>query len=170
MNLEELLLSNLSRSFVDHVVLSIEEQPSLFDELYPLVFSDNTKVAWRATWVLAHLQDKVPTLLDQKMLELIDFIPQAKHDGIRRSLIYIVSNAVLEEYPVEFINLCFDWMLSPKQPPAIQVYCMRSLFQICKIYPDFKPELQACLDNVEPNDYSKGFNAARKKMLIQLRK
>jgi len=170
MNIEELLSSHLSRSFVDHLVESIIEQPPLFDQLYPLVFSDNTKAAWRAAWVLAHLQIKIPTLFDDKIPEIIRFIPLAKHDGIKRSLIYIVSNANINDYPVDFINLCFDWMLSPKQAPAIQVYCMRTLYRVCKIYPDFRPELQACLDNVEQADYSNGFNAARRNMLKQLHK
>lgn len=170
MDWENLILHQLSRKLVDHLIQQIEENPALFDELFPYIYSNNQRLAWRTGWILCHLQNKAPHFLEAKLEEMITHLPQTPFHGVRRSLLYIIFNSKYEDFSVEFINQCFEWMLSPKQDPAIQVYCMYNLHKVCKVYPDFKPELIACLENMEPFDYSNGFNAARIKTLLKLRK
>ena len=101
---------------------------------------------------------------------MVSHLPQTPYHGVRRSLLIIIFNSAYKDFTVEFINQCFDWMLSPKQDPAIQVYSMYCLVKVCAVYPEFKEELIACLENVESMDYSKGFNAARIKTMKQLNK
>jgi len=170
MDAEKLLFEKLSRSKVDILVLEAIQNQALFDKLISFSFSDNKRLAWRAAWVLSHLYEKQPQLFKPHILRMMEFLPQSQIDGVRRSFIYILSNTSFNEYPVSFINLCFDWMLSPKQPVSIQVYCMYILVRVCHVYPDFKSELVACLESVNPTDYSKGFIAARRKTLKSLGK
>jgi len=80
----------------------------------------------------------------------------------------IIHNSSYQDFNVDFINQLFDWMLSPKQDVSIQVYSMYILLKVTVIYPDFKEELIALLENVEAYNYTKGFNAARIKTLVQL--
>ncbi|MDR3705356.1 MAG: hypothetical protein P4L28_05565 [Paludibacteraceae bacterium] len=170
MDAEKMLFEKLSRSKVDVLVLEAIQNQPLFDKLISLSFSDNKRLAWRAAWVLSHLHEKQPQLLEPHFAQIMEFVPQSQIDGARRSFIYILSNTSFNEYPVSFINLCFDWMLSPKQPVAIQVYCMRILVRVCKVYPDFKSELVVCLESVNTVDYSKGFASARRNVLKSLGK
>ncbi len=169
MDIEKLLLEHTSRQMVDHIVQTIMEQPVFFDELYRFTFSENKKLAWRAAWVLMHLHDKSPKLFSsEKLNEIMQTVSQLQFQGVIRSFIYILSSEKNMDYSVDFINLCFDWMLSPKQNPAIQAYCMRVLVNVCQTYPEFKEELITCLENAT-DGYSKGFMAARKNTLKQLK-
>lgn len=170
MDWENLILNQLSRKFVDHLIEKIEKNPALFEELFPFLYSDNPRMAWRTGWILCHLQKKIPQLFESKLDEMLVLLPLTPHHGVRRSILYIIFNSNYTDFTVDFINHCFEWMLSPKQDPAIQVYSMHCLKKVCDIYPDFKPELQACLENVEPMDYSKGFNAVRRNTLKKLLK
>lgn len=170
MEVERRLLESLSRSTVDLLVQDAMQSKALFDKLLSLSFSDNKRLAWRAAWTLSHLHEKKPQLFEPHIIRMMEFLPQSNIDGVKRSFIYILSNTPFDEYPVSFINLCFDWMLSPKQPVAIQVYCMRILVRVCMVYPDFKSELIVSLENVNVADYSKGFASARKNVLKSLSK
>lgn len=170
MDWEDLILHQLSRQLKDHLIEEIVNKPVLFDELFPYIYSSNQRLAWRTGWILCHLQEKAPHFFDNKLEEIVKHLHITPYHGVRRSLLIIIFNSKYEEFSVEFINQCFEWMLSPKQDPAIQVYCMYCLHKVCMIYPDFKPELIACLENIEPFDYSKGFNAARIKTLAKLQK
>lgn len=169
-DVEKLLRESLSRSIVDYLVAEVEQQPSLFDKLLSLSFSPDRRLAWRSAWVLGHLHGKKPQLFEPHIQRMMEYLPQAEIDGVRRCFIYILANTSFAEYPVSFINLCFDWMLSPKQPVSIQVYCMRILVGVCQVYPEFKSELVACLEAVNPSDYSKGFVSARRNTLKLLSK
>ncbi len=168
--LEELLSGKFARInstvLIDQIIL---ENPMLFDELYAIAFSENTKAAWRAAWVLSHLNKHDASFLENKISDLMRFIPLAKHDGISRSFLNIISSTQLSEYPVEFINLCFDWAFSPRQTSGIQGVCLKILLNICQLYPEFGEELVACLENADPNDYNKGFVAAQRNALKILR-
>ena len=169
LDIEYFLLERISRQRIDCLIEQILEKPALFDRLYPIAFGKNLKSAWRAAWVMLHLHEKNGHFLQEKMPELMRFIPLAKHDGISRSFLNIIWSAQPPEYPVEFINLCFDWTFSPKQAIAIQGICLKILLNICRLHPEFCEELTACLENANPNDYSKGFAAARRNALKKLK-
>ena len=167
--IKEILLSGISRELVDHVAEAAANEPEVFDELYALIFCDEPKVAWRATWVCEKLFEKHPVLLQGKIPELIALLPHTLHDGSRRSLLIIIEQSKAYEYfDVDFINLCFEWMLSPLQAFAVQVHCMRILTDYCEVIPEFAGELIAYLENADPVEYSPAFAAAKRKALKRL--
>ncbi len=168
MNWEDLILKKMSLELVDYLIQEIEDAPSLFEELFPLLFSDNEKMAWRTGWILCHMQKKTPFLLEPKLAELIEYLPQTRFHGVRRSILFVIFNSNYKDFSVDFINQCFEWMLSPKQDVAIQMYSMYCLEKVCVVYPDFKPELIASLETIDPQDYSKGLNSVRNKILKKL--
>lgn len=170
MDLEQVLQDNSSRLMVDYIVEQILTKPALFEDVYRIAMSSDSKHAWKAAWVMSHLIDRDTSLFEDKYSEIMNCLPKVKSDGVKRSFIYILSRSSLKEYSVEFINQCFEWLISPQQPIAVQVYSMQALWTVCKQIPELKPEFQVSLENVEPSDYSKGFVAARKKMLKLLNK
>ena len=163
--IENILLT--SPIIVNHVVQSIESEPMLFDELYAVLFHSNPKIIWRAAWVLEKVQRKMPYLLtDKKIEEILSLALKTNQNGLRRSLLLIIKNSrKYELFSVDFINQCFEWMISPQQPYAIQVYSMYILCDYCAIYPEFTNELIVCLENAPQADYSKSFVAARRKVV-----
>lgn len=170
MDLKAILSENLSRNKVDYLVNSVLDDSALFEELYALSLLPEKKIAWHAAWVLSHASEQKPSLFEGRVEELIKQTLTTPFDGVRRSFLYIISFCDARNYSVDFINACFDWMLSPKQAIAIQVYAMRILLNVCRSMPDFKQELQLCLENANPADYSKGFASCRRNALKALSK
>ena len=168
MSLETVIEQNLSRRLVDDLILEIKEHPAYFEMVFSYLSSPKQRLAWRSGWILCHLQQQAPHFFVAKQKEMMDLLLSTPYHGVRRSLLFLICHSEQTDYPVAFINQCFEWMLSPKQPPAIQVYSMYCLSKVCALYPDFTTELLVCLENVETSDYSKGFTSARKKTLIDL--
>jgi hypothetical protein len=168
---EKQLAEALSKKVIDNVVQTVLEQPALYDELYMLVESTNSKVAWRAAWALSHLCAKDSSFFTQaRMEQLTGFLLRTENESIQRTFLSIIQKLSLPDYPVELINRCFEWMLLPQKPIAIQAYCMYILVNVCKKHPEFREELIVSLENAEPSFYTKGFASARKNVLKQISK
>ena len=164
------LLRPLSRHFVDILVQEIFVNPSDAVLIYRLIFDTDVTVAWRAAWAYQKISEKHPDWLnDLQFLEIATLAISTSHGGLKRGCLSILNNLpVPNPIPVDFINACFDWMVSPKSPIAVQALSMKMLYRICVIEPAFKTEIIAYLENIDPNDYSAGFNSTRKNVLKAL--
>lgn len=170
MDYREHLSRPLSKRYVDNLVLEIFANPRDFDLVYQLIFDPDEKVRWRAAWACQKISEKYPQWFnDQHFFELANLALSTSHGGLHRGCLSIIKSISLpENIPVEFINACFDWMISPKYPIAVQAFSMRILYLICLREPDFRHELIACLENVDLECYSPGFKSTRKNILKSL--
>jgi len=164
------LLRPLSRHFVDQLVQEIFVNPSDAVLIYQLIFDPDVRVAWRAAWACQKISDKHPEWYnDHQFLEIASLTISSSHGGLQRGCLSVLNNLPIPNpIPVEFINACFEWMISPKSPIAVQALSMKMLYKICVLEPDFKTELVAYLENIDPNDYSAGFKSTRKNVLKAL--
>jgi hypothetical protein len=171
MDYREHLLRPLSLRFADILAQEIFINPSDMNIVYRLIFDPEIKVAWRAAWVCQKISDKNPDwFTDSQFAELASLAITASHGGLQRGCLSILNNLPIPvEISVEFINACFDWMISAKSPIAVQALSMKMLYRICLIEPDFKPELIAYLENIDSSVYSAGFNSTRRNVLKLLK-
>ena len=170
MDYREHLYRPLSKHFIDHLVQVVFENPVDFELVYRLIFDADDKVAWRAAWACQKISEKHSEwFTDKQFLELARTATSTLHGGLQRGCLSILNNLAFPgQIPVEFINSCFDWMISPKSPIAVQALSMKMLLRICKKEPDFKPELIAYLENIDFESYSAGFKSTRKNVLKAL--
>jgi hypothetical protein len=170
MDYREQLSRPLSKHYVDSLVLEVFDNPSDFDSVYQLIFDPNEKVRWRAAWACQKISEKYPQWFnDQHFFELANLALSTTQGGLHRGCLSIIRNISLpENIPVEFINACFDWMISPKYPIAVQALSMRIGYAICKRESDFIPEFIAYLENVDVECYSPGFKSTRKNVFKML--
>lgn len=171
MDYREHLRQPLSKRFVDILALEIFANPTDFDVVYQLIFDDNEKVAWRAAWACQKISAKHPEWFNNiHFIELAKLTISTKQGGLQRGCLSVLNNIPLpNSIPVEFINACFDWMVSFKSPIAVQALSMKMLLRICQKEPDFKPELVAYLENIDFENYSAGFKSTRKHVLNTLK-
>jgi hypothetical protein len=164
------LLRPLSRHFVNQLVQEIFETPSDVDVIYQLIFDNDSNLAWRGAWACQKISEKHPEWFNgNQFAEIASLTISTSHGGLKRGCLSILNNLLLPDpIPVEFINACFEWMVSPKSPVSVQALSMKMLHRICKIEPAFKIELQSYLENINTNDYSAGFNSTRKNVLKAL--
>lgn len=167
MDYREHLSRPLSKHYADNLVLEIFANPSDFDVVYQLIFDTDEKVRWRAAWACQKISEKYPQWFnDQNFLELTNLALTTSHGGLHRGCLSIIKNISLpQNIPVEFINACFEWMISPKYPIAVQALSMKIVYSICLRESDFIPEFIAYLESVDVECYSPGFKSTRKNIL-----
>ena len=171
MDYREHLRQPLSKHFVDILALEIFANPTDFDVVYQLIFDENEKVAWRAAWACQKISEKHPEWFsDQHFEELSALVISTSHGGLLRGCLSVINNIALPQcLSVEFINACFDWMISAKSPIAVQALSMKILLRICHKEPEFKQELSVVLENIDFENYSSGFKSVRKNILNALK-
>jgi hypothetical protein len=166
------LLRPLSKRYIDQLVENIFNCPIDFPILFQLLFDEDEKVAWRAAWACSKISELKPNFFTPHQVdEIVILSLSTPSGGVRRGCLSILFHLPLPNpVPVELINSCFDWMVSPKSPIAVQAYAMKILYRICLKEPDFKMELIAYLETIDFQSYSAGFNSTRKNILKSLNK
>jgi hypothetical protein len=153
------------------MVMEVLASPTDFEAVYCLIFDPDEKVAWRAAWACQKISEKHPEWFTVKQfIDMASLTISKSHGGLQRGCLSILNNLPIPgSISVEFINSCFDRMVSLKSPVSIQCLSMKILSRICIIEPDFKPELQAYLENIDPGAYSAGFISTRTHVLKALK-
>lgn len=164
------LYQPLTTHFIDFVVAAVYANPADFEVVYQLVYDENITVAWRAAWACQKISEKHPEwFTEEQFLELTALAIATNQQGLRRGCLSTLCNLKLPEpLPVELINACFDWMVSPHEAIAVQAKSMRLLQNICRVIPEFKSELKICLETIDHECYSAGFKSTRKNVLKEL--
>ena len=164
------LSETIGKKEVDWVVEVVMYDAGLFDSVFSMIFEPDEKIAWHAAWVIEKVSEMDTELFsDEKYRQLTTLVIINKHQGLQRLCLSTLFNLpVIQPISVEFINLCFNQMLSIRQSVGVQVLSMKILTKICLIEKDFVPELIASLENVEENNYSAGFIACKKYVLKSL--
>lgn len=150
MNNAELLKSNLSRRIIDEITFTILNDDSKFLELFQLLNHSDYKIAWRATWACEKIIENKPTIINDDSFEKIISLTLSTQIVGQRRLLLSIINKLQSNFPippVSIINNCFDWMISEKQPVAVQSLSLKILTDYCRLEPDLKLELFAYLDN-----------------------
>ncbi|MDR2841366.1 MAG: hypothetical protein LBV75_08965 [Paludibacter sp.] len=172
MDYVEILNSPLNQiNITDLAAQVVRDYPNDFSEILELSACSDEKIAWRASWLIEKISELRADFFTPQVLDkIIKLTTGSRFQGVQRSLLSVLLNVKLPpELSVEFINMCFERMISPKAPVAIQVLSMKILYKFAEIEPDFLSELQACLHAVNEQDYSAGWQAARRNVLKSIK-
>ena len=170
MNFRDVLAHRLTMEEVHLVRDELISDKEQFADFFQLIFQDPYKIAWQAAWICEKVSEvDVSLFTDEDYHQLIDFTLTNKEDSLQRLCLSVLLNLPLRKpLSVEFINNCFEQMVSPKKPVGVQVLSMKNLHKICLVEPDFADEMLACLENLDYINYSSGFIAARKNVIKSL--
>jgi len=167
-SLKDLLMLELSRRNTDMVADLILQKPDLLEELFATFLRNEEPVSRRAAWVIDTITEERNDLLTPFLDKIIAALPQFGHDGLKRhSLRMLARSAISIDRLGELMNLCFEWLTSPKEAVATKIYCMEILYQISVKEPDLKKELA---DSIEwrMQEESPGFRNRASKLLTKL--
>lgn len=159
------------RKYIDPIVEQVTTSPALFPILYALTEDEEEKTAWRATWACEKLSISLPSLFIERREELMQRAMHCPHGGIRRLLLNILLHLpVPQPIDVAFLDFCLNGMLSPAETIAGQAVCMKLAYSLCLKEPELMSELQAYLENMEPEYYAPALQSARNNILKKIRK
>ncbi|PKQ66970.1 hypothetical protein [Labilibaculum manganireducens] len=146
------------------VAQSIAENPMYINELWDICIS-NEKHSWRATWILDKIYDIAPDLVRLYLPQMIELVPTLSNESKLRQYLKLIS---LEPLPGnvsgDFINYCFDALISSTSAIAIKVYAMQILYNFSLQEPDIQNELALVIEEQMENG-SAGYCSRARKIL-----
>ena len=169
-SLTGLLMVENSRRNTDLIANLVFNKPELFDELVEIYLRNEEPVSRRAVWAVDTVAEKLPKLLERYIESIAEALPRFEYDGLKRLSLRMLSRSPLpQKYFGELMNICFDWLISPKESVAVKIYAMEILYRMSGMEPELKKELA---DSIEwrITEGTPGFKSRGKKTLNKLYK
>ncbi len=164
MDLEKLLDPFPVKEEAILVAQSIAKNPKYVKELWEICISDK-KHSWRATWLMDKVYDIAPDLIRLYLPQMIELVPSLSNESKLRQYLKLIS---LEPLPSnisgDFINYCFDALISGTSAIAIKVYAMQILYNFSLQEPDLQNELALIIEGGLENG-SAGYCSRAKRIL-----
>lgn len=122
----------------------------ILGKLLDYSFSDDKKLAFRASWTLSKVHDKIPEVVVPHLTRLIESLDNIDNESVQRSFLRIVSlsdlNLVSARNQGILADHCFRMMKSGSSAIAIKAYSMEIIYKLTKIYPELANELSATVN------------------------
>ena len=132
------------------------------------VFDSDYRVARSALWGLTKATNEELSDLQVILNELIDKAMQTENSSVRRLTLNIIERLTLEEDDMrtDFLDFCFEHMVSVEEFPGIQTLCMKLAYRMCTFYPELMDELKRTLEAMEIDYYKPAVKCLRNRILI----
>ena len=131
------------------------------------VFDNDYRVARSALWGLTKASDNELSELHVILNELIDQAMQTKNSSVRRLTLNIIERLKMEEDDLrtDFLDFCFEHMVSFEELPGIQTLCMKLAYRMCSFYPELMDELKRTIEAMEIDYYKPALKCLRRRIL-----
>ena len=131
------------------------------------VFDPDDRVARSALWGLTKATDEELSALQTILNELIDQAMQTKNSSVCRLTLNIIERLKMEEADLrtDFLDFCFEHMVSFEELPGIQTLCMKLAYRMCSFYPELMDELKRTIEAMEIDYYKPALKGLRKRIL-----
>ena len=131
------------------------------------VFDSDYRVARSALWGLTKAKDEELSELQVILNELTDQAMQTENSSVRRLTLNIIERLKMDEDDLrtDFLDFCFEHMVSIEEFPGIQTLCMKLAYRMCSFYPELMNELKRTLEAIEIDYYKPAVKSLRKRIL-----
>ncbi|MFO7939155.1 MAG: hypothetical protein R6U66_05340 [Bacteroidales bacterium] len=164
------LNADLSLHNTQLVVGFIGHDEEKFAALMQLVTPEEGRIAGRAAWVMEKVAAQHPALLIPYLNKLIQILPAAQNDALKRHILKQLTLYPLVEEELGFLyEYSMEVLLSKRERVAAKIYAMQLMYQISTIEPDLKPELMVLIES-RYNTGSPGYKNRASKLLKKLSK
>jgi len=166
MNIRDQLKAEISRSNTDYIAQYIGNDPELFKQLIDILFNGEAPLPHRASWVVTTISDRYPELVRPYLKKIISHIEKFDHSWIRRNLLRCIAEEnIPEALQGKLYDVCYCWLQSRLEPPAVKVHCMQILFNISEKEPDLRKELKLIIE--ELTDHESAAIRSRSRQLMK---
>jgi len=166
MKLKERFSQRISMNDIREIVYLVQGDNQKQQELYSLLFDEDDKIAYQASWVFTHFSSLEVSWLYDKQDKLIDEAITCKHPGKRRLLLNLLYKQPLANPPrTDFLDFCLEHMILKEELPGVQTLCMKLAYEMCRPIPELLQEFRAILEIMEPNLLIISVRTVRKNVL-----
>ena len=147
MNLKDKILSAHNKSTCDEIVKWIGNNQKRFDELITLFFGNDKLISQRSGWPLSFAAIANPSFINKHLGKLVANLKKENlHDAVKRNTIRLLQETEIPpKFQGDVMNICFDFLISPTEKPAIKAFSLTVLENLSKIYPEIKQELKTII-------------------------
>lgn len=166
MNLLAEIQANHSQVQRDKIVNWIGYSQDRFNQLFSIFLNGNSCESQRASWPLSHAVLTHPQFILPHFAALLkNLLKPGIHDAVKRNSLRLMQDLEIpEQFHGEVMNLCFNYITSMTEKPAIKAFSLTVLQNLAKSYPDIKHELKTIIE--DQWDYeSPAFKSRAKKLL-----
>ena len=169
MNLRETILAEHSKAQKDKIVNWVSNSQKRFDELFSLFLNDNSQVTQRAAYPLSYCIERNPGLIHKHFSKLLKNLQKKNlHNAIKRNTLRILELAPIpKRYHGQLMNICFEYIQSPKEFIAVKAFSLTVLQNLSKQYPEIKQELKTIIEDRWDIE-SAAFKSRARKILKEL--
>jgi hypothetical protein len=149
MKLRETILKEHSKANCRRIVNWIGSNQKRFDELFDLFLKDEYRVVQRAAWPLSNCVIAYPEFIQKHFSKLLKNLKKTGlHDAVKRNTVRLLQDiSIPEKFHAEVMNICFDYIISPTEKPAVKAFSLTVLENLSKIYPEIKQELKTIIED-----------------------
>ena len=121
----------------------------ILKKLLEYSFSDDRKLAFRASWTLTKVSDKYPGIISSDMPVMIDALDKLDNESVQRSFLRIISLSDIDKISARqhgiLADHCFELLKSGFSAIAVKAYSMEIIYKLAMIYPELANELSATI-------------------------
>ena len=130
-------------------------------------FDSDYRVARSALWELTKASNEELSELQVMFNELIEQAMQTENSSVRRLTLNIIERLEMNEDDLrtDFLDFCFEHMVSIEEFPGIQTLCMKLAYRMCTFYPELMDELKRTIEAMEIDYYKPAIKGLRKRIL-----
>ncbi len=149
MQLRQTILAEHSKINCTRIAKWVGSNQQRFDELFNLFLYDEDRVVQRAAWPLSYAVMAHPQLIQKHFGKLLKNLKKpGLHDAVKRNTVRLLQSiAIPKKYQGEVMNICFDYIISPGEKPAVKAFSLTVLQHLSKQYPEIKQELKTIIDD-----------------------
>lgn len=131
------------------------------------VFDSDYRVARSALCGLTKAKDNELPELQVIRNELIDQAMQTENSSVRRLTLNIIERLKMDkdDLRTDFLDFCYEHMVSIEEFPGIQTLCMKLAYRMCSFYPELMDKLKRTLEAMEIDYYKPAVKCLRKRIL-----
>src|SRR5258705_1415966 len=169
MQLPETILSEHSKANCTRIANWVGNNQQRFDELFDLFLNDEYPVVQWAAWPLSYAVIAHPLLIQKHFAKLLKNLKKpGLHDAVKRNTIRLLQDiAIPQKYQGDVMNICFDYIISPVEKPAIKAFSLTVLQHLSEQYPEIKQELKTIIED-RLDIESTAFKSRARKILKEL--
>ena len=141
----------------------------LFKDIYDLIYSANSRIAWHAAWVIDHVSEAEPGKLEAFVPDLIDHLQHLKSSSLKRHVTRMLLNQKIPENKMgQLIDILYR-LLSPSEAIAVRANALQLLYHISLIETDLQSELLSVTETILEEELSSGMRSKAKNIVKSLR-
>ena len=167
--LQTMVARIMSMKEAEWVATSAIENPAIFNKLLEYSFSDDSKLAFHASWTLSKACDKNPEMIYPFLSRIIEKLDKIENESALRSILRIISlsdiSVISEKHHGTLADYSFIILRSGFSSIANKAYSMEILYKLVLKYPELTNELVATISLLQ-GEGSAGI-VARARMIMK---